>query len=78
MAINYANIFHFKAPQNIPRLEFLVCKQTIWQPCRTDVALNFMPRADPTTSYFAAKMLALTYARAFFDVDEKISAFKTH
>jgi hypothetical protein len=33
MAIKYINIFQSKALQIIPKLGFLVCNQTIWQPC---------------------------------------------
>jgi hypothetical protein len=33
MVIKYTNIFHSKALQNLPKLGFLVWKQTIWQPC---------------------------------------------
>jgi hypothetical protein len=33
MAIKYINIFHCKAHQNLPKLGFLVRKETIWQPC---------------------------------------------
>jgi hypothetical protein len=32
MTVKYTHIFHSKAHQNIPKLEFLVLKQTIWQP----------------------------------------------
>jgi hypothetical protein len=32
----YTNIFHFKAFQNWPKLGFLVCKYTIWQPWLSD------------------------------------------
>jgi hypothetical protein len=32
VAINNDNVFHTKALQNLPGFEFLVCKQTIWQP----------------------------------------------
>jgi hypothetical protein len=32
MIIKYNNIFHSKAIQNLPKLGFLVWKQTIWQP----------------------------------------------
>jgi hypothetical protein len=31
----YTNIFLSKALQNVPKLEFLVRKYTIWQPCPT-------------------------------------------
>jgi hypothetical protein len=38
MAIKYTNIFHRKPLQKkLPRLVFLVRKQTIWQPRSTDV-----------------------------------------
>jgi hypothetical protein len=32
MAISYIKIFQSKTVQNLPKLEFLVWKQTIWQP----------------------------------------------
>jgi hypothetical protein len=32
MAINYTDIFHSKALQNIPNLDVLVWKYTNWQP----------------------------------------------
>jgi hypothetical protein len=32
MTIKYPSILHLKAHQNLPKLEFLVWKQTIWQP----------------------------------------------
>jgi hypothetical protein len=32
MAIKYTNTFHFKTLQNLPKLGFLVRKETIWQP----------------------------------------------
>jgi hypothetical protein len=32
MTITYTSIFHSKALQNLPKLGFLVWKQTIWQP----------------------------------------------
>jgi hypothetical protein len=32
MTIKYTSIFHSKALQNLPKLGFLVWKQTIWQP----------------------------------------------
>jgi hypothetical protein len=35
MSIEYTSIFHFKVLQNLPKLEFWVWKQTIWQPCFT-------------------------------------------
>jgi hypothetical protein len=31
--IKYKNIFHSKVLQNLPKLGFLVWKQTVWQPC---------------------------------------------
>jgi hypothetical protein len=31
IAIKYANIFHYKALHNLPKVEFLVRKYTIWQ-----------------------------------------------
>jgi hypothetical protein len=34
MVIKYTEIFRSKALQNLPKLEFLVLKQTIWQPWR--------------------------------------------
>jgi hypothetical protein len=33
MVIKYANILHRKTLQNLPKLGFFGCKQTIWQPC---------------------------------------------
>jgi hypothetical protein len=33
MAIKYINIFQSRALQNLPKLGFLVRKETIWQPC---------------------------------------------
>jgi hypothetical protein len=36
MVIKYTNIFHCKTLQNLPRLGFLVWKQTIWQPWWSD------------------------------------------
>jgi hypothetical protein len=33
MAIKYINIFQSKALQNLPKLAFLIWKETIWQPC---------------------------------------------
>jgi hypothetical protein len=33
MAIKCTNIFLSNALQNLPKLGFLVLKQTIWQPC---------------------------------------------
>jgi hypothetical protein len=33
VSIKYANIFHWKTLQNLPKFRFLVWKQTIWQPC---------------------------------------------
>jgi hypothetical protein len=33
MVIKYINIFHSKTLQTLPKLGFLVWKQTIWQPC---------------------------------------------
>jgi hypothetical protein len=35
MAIKYTKIFHSKTVQNLPKIEFLVWKQTIWQPSST-------------------------------------------
>jgi hypothetical protein len=32
-ALEYTNLFHSKALQNLPKLKFLVWKYTIWQPC---------------------------------------------
>jgi capsule polysaccharide export protein KpsC/LpsZ len=32
MAIKTTSVFHSKAPKNLPKLEFLVWKRTIWQP----------------------------------------------
>jgi hypothetical protein len=32
MVIKYTKIFHSKTLQNLPKLGFLVLKQTIWQP----------------------------------------------
>jgi hypothetical protein len=32
MAIEYTNIFHWKSPQNLPKLGYLVWKYAIWQP----------------------------------------------
>jgi hypothetical protein len=37
MALNYTNIFHFKALQNLPLLGFLVWKCTVWQTCYRNV-----------------------------------------
>jgi hypothetical protein len=36
MTIKYTNIFNSKALQNLPKLEFLVIKYTIWQPWSRD------------------------------------------
>jgi hypothetical protein len=33
MAINYIHFFQSKALENLPKLEFLVRKKTIWQSC---------------------------------------------
>jgi hypothetical protein len=33
MVIKYTKIFHSKTLRNLPKLGFLVWKQTIWQPC---------------------------------------------
>jgi hypothetical protein len=33
MVIKYAKIFHCKTVQNLPKVGFLIRKQTIWQPC---------------------------------------------
>jgi hypothetical protein len=33
MVIKYTKFFHSKTLQNLPKFEFLVWKQTIWQPC---------------------------------------------
>jgi hypothetical protein len=33
MVIKHAKIFHCKTLQNLPKLVFVVWKQTIWQPC---------------------------------------------
>jgi hypothetical protein len=33
MAIEYSNLFHSEASQNLPKLGFLVWKCAIWQPC---------------------------------------------
>jgi hypothetical protein len=35
MAMLYTNIFHLKAPQNIPKFGYLVWKYNIWQPWPT-------------------------------------------
>jgi hypothetical protein len=34
VSIKYTHIFYCKTLQNLPKLEFLVWKQTIWQPWR--------------------------------------------
>jgi hypothetical protein len=36
MAIKFINIFQSESLQNLPELEFLVWKETIWQPCCCD------------------------------------------
>jgi hypothetical protein len=41
MAIKYINIIQSKALQNLPKLGFLVWKETIWQPCYEDP--TFLP-----------------------------------
>jgi hypothetical protein len=33
MTVTHTKIFHYKALKNLPKLVFLVCKYTIWQPC---------------------------------------------
>jgi hypothetical protein len=38
--IKYNHIFHSKALQNLPKLEFLVWKQTIWQLCFNSILKN--------------------------------------
>jgi hypothetical protein len=42
MIIKYTSIFHSKALQNLPKLRFLVWKQTIWQPSGS-VTTNVAP-----------------------------------
>jgi hypothetical protein len=37
IAINYINIFQSRALQNLPKVGFLVWKETIWQPCRPPI-----------------------------------------
>jgi hypothetical protein len=39
MVIKYNNSFHSKALQILPKLGFLVWKQTIWQPCQPVVQI---------------------------------------
>jgi hypothetical protein len=41
MGMNYTNIFLCKILQNLPKFEFLVWKQTIWQPCFTHASRYF-------------------------------------
>jgi hypothetical protein len=41
MAKEHHNHFHSKALQNLPKLEFLVRKYPIWQPCRRRLAPSF-------------------------------------
>jgi hypothetical protein len=40
MTIKYNHIFHSKALQNLPKFEFLVWNQTIWQPCPRPAVLK--------------------------------------
>jgi hypothetical protein len=45
----YTKIFHSKTLQNLPKLGFLVWKQTIWQPCRSFLKFN---TCDLRTGFF--------------------------
>jgi hypothetical protein len=38
----HTNIFHFEAVQVVPKLGFLVCKYTIWQPWSWDLSARFL------------------------------------
>jgi hypothetical protein len=38
MAINYINIFPYKALKNFPKFGFLVRKETIWQPWQASMS----------------------------------------
>jgi hypothetical protein len=63
MVIKYTKIFHCKTPQNLPKLGFLVWKQTIWQSC-------FIPRlywrlARLAPRYFLSR-LKHNYGSLFF------------
>jgi hypothetical protein len=40
MVMKYTNIYHSKALQNVPKLGFLVRKQTIWQTWRQSLLLS--------------------------------------
>jgi hypothetical protein len=57
MAMKYTNIFQSKALQNLPKLVFLVRKQTIWQPCSASI-LQVWVKPDPTTTAKTATTLA--------------------
>jgi hypothetical protein len=48
MAIKYTNIFHSKTLQNIPKLGFLLCKYTLWQPLSqmAAVLLDYVTTTD--------------------------------
>jgi hypothetical protein len=42
MAIEYTNLFHSRGLRNLPKLEFLVGKYTIWQPCPRGYTVKFI------------------------------------
>jgi hypothetical protein len=52
MTIKLTNIFHFKTLPNLSKLEFLVWKYTIWQPCEVYLSQELKSTAqfiDDTT-----------------------------
>jgi hypothetical protein len=54
MVIKYTKIFHSKTVQNLPKLGFLVWKQTIWQPwlCHSDIHVfwKLVPKSETWNS----------------------------
>jgi hypothetical protein len=46
MAIKFINFFQSKTLQNLPKLGFLVWKQTIWQPCVLRTVFKCNPKCD--------------------------------
>jgi hypothetical protein len=72
ITINYINIFPSKALQNLPKLKFLVWKETIWQPClrmkfQNQCCQIFLSTINQSVCHSAAALLQNRRTKELFE-----------
>jgi hypothetical protein len=77
MTIKYTSIFHSNALQNLLKLGFLVCKQTIWQPCFPFLLFAFSACYSTCVQHFLFIERSAIYERIILPPPKKMKSRKT-